>query len=72
MLGNVIMDQIQKARNLPLASAFSVVLTIITMAAILFMLASDKHEQKLKKSTAKEDSGVPEIAVALSSAAAAK
>ena len=72
MLGNVIMDQIQKARNLPLASAFSVVLTIITMAAILFMLASDKHEQKLKKSTAKEDSGVPEIAAALSSAAAAK
>ena len=72
MLGNVIMDQIQKARNLPLASAFSVVLTIITMAAILFMLASDKHEQKLKKATAKEDSGVPEIAVALSSAAAAK
>ena len=60
MLGNVIMDQIQKARNLPLASAFSVVLTGITMAAILFMLASDKREQRLKKSTAKEDSGVPE------------
>ena len=72
MLGNVIMDQIQKARNLPLASAFSVMLTIITMAAILFMLSTDKKDQKLKKSTAKEDSGVPEIATALSNAAAAK
>lgn len=60
MLGNIIMDQIQKARNLPLASAFSVLLTIITMAAILFMLTSDKREQKLKKSVAKEDSGVAE------------
>ena len=48
MLGNIIMDQIQKARNLPLASAFSVLLTIITMAAILFMLTSDKKEQNLK------------------------
>ena len=71
MLGNIIMDQIQKARNLPLASAFSVMLTIVTMAAILFMLASDKKEQKLKKNSGKEDSGVPEIATALSSAAAA-
>lgn len=61
MLGNIIMDQIQKARNLPLASAFSVVLTLVTMAAIIFMLSSNKHEQKLKKSSAKEDSGVAEI-----------
>jgi len=60
MLGNIIMDQIQKARNLPLASAFSVLLTIITMGAILFMLTSDKRDQKLKKSVAKEDSGVAE------------
>ena len=72
MLGNVIMDQIQKARNLPLASAFSVVLTVITMIAILFMLASDKNEQKMKKSSSKEDSGVPEIAAKISDAVAAK
>ena len=49
MLGNIIMDQIQKARNIPLASAFSVLLTIITMAAILFMLASEKREKNLNK-----------------------
>ena len=64
MLGNIIMDQIQKARNIPLASAFSVVLTIITMVAILFMLSSDKKEQNLKKSSGKEDSGVPEKTIA--------
>ena len=60
MLGNIIMDQIQKARNLPLASAFSVVLTLITMVAILFMITSNKKEQNLKKSSGKEDSGVPD------------
>ena len=49
MLGNIIMDQIQKARNLPLASAFSVVLTFVSMAAILFMISSDKKEASLKK-----------------------
>lgn len=49
MLGNIIMDQIQKARNLPLASAFSVVLTAVSMAAILLMISSDKHEESLKK-----------------------
>ena len=49
MLGNIIMDQIQKARNLPLASAFSVVLTVVSMATILFMISSDKKEANLKK-----------------------
>ena len=72
MLGNIIMDQIQKARNLPLASAFSVLLTIITMGAILFMLTSDKKEQKLKKSVAKEDTGVTERTVTVSTDAAAE
>ncbi|MCQ2575579.1 MAG: ABC transporter permease [Treponema sp.] len=70
MLGNIIMDQIQKARNLPLASAFSVVLTIVTMFAILFMLASDKKDQMLKKVSKKEDSGVPEKTTVTAPAAA--
>lgn len=49
MLGNVIMDQITKARNLPVASAFSVLLTVVSMAAILYMVTSDRKEAKLKK-----------------------
>lgn len=62
MLGNIIMDQINKARNLPLASAFSVVLTVVSMAAILFMIASNKHDEKLNTVSTKEDSGVNDAA----------
>ena len=43
------MDQINKARNLPLASAFSVVLTAVSMAAILFMLSDDRQKAWQKK-----------------------
>ncbi len=53
MLGNIIMDQITKARNLPLASAFSVILTAVSMAAILIMLSSDKKEAKSNDSSPK-------------------
>ena len=53
MLGNIIMDQINKARNLPLASAFSVVLTVVSMAAIIFMLSNDRQEAYQKKRNAK-------------------
>ncbi len=49
MLGNIIMDQITKAKNLPLASSFSVVLTVVSMGAILLMISSDKKEADLKK-----------------------
>ncbi|GHT85233.1 spermidine/putrescine ABC transporter permease [Spirochaetia bacterium] len=38
MLGNVIADQLTKARNWPLASAISMVLTVITTAGVLVML----------------------------------
>ncbi len=48
MLGNIIVDQVQKVRNWPLASAFSLVITIISMVAILWMLASNKKEANLK------------------------
>ncbi len=58
MLGNIIMDQINKARNLPLASAFSVLLTVVSMLAILGMLISERQDAKLKKSTAREETGV--------------
>lgn len=51
MLGNIIMDQITKARNLPLASAFSVILTVVSMVAILLMLSNDKKDAKLKENT---------------------
>lgn len=60
MLGNIIMDQINKARNLPLASAFSVLLTAVSMIAILGMFISEQQDAKMKKSTAREETGVSE------------
>jgi spermidine/putrescine transport system permease protein len=38
MLGNVIADQLTKSRNWPLASAVSVILTIITTAGVVVMM----------------------------------
>lgn len=69
MLGNIIVDQVQKVRNWPLASAFSMVITIISMAGVLLMLSSNKKDAKLKKSSAKEDpmaaGNSPSIALAM-------
>ncbi len=55
MLGNIIVDQVQKTRNWPLASAFSMVLTLLSMAGILWMMYSNKKEAELKKISTKED-----------------
>lgn len=66
MLGNIIVDQVQKVRNWPLASAFSMLITIISMLAILWMLASNRKDANLKKSSNKEDSGVEEPSLATS------
>ncbi len=49
MLGNIIVDQVQKVRNWPLASAFSMVITIVSMGAILWMLSSSKKDDQLNK-----------------------
>ncbi len=49
MIGNIIVDQVQKTRNWPLASAFSMILTLISMAGILWMLWSNKKDSALKK-----------------------
>lgn len=55
MLGNIIVDQVQKVRNWPLASSFSLVITVISVAAILWMFTSNKKEESLKKNSSKED-----------------
>ncbi|WP_303922037.1 ABC transporter permease [Treponema berlinense] len=55
MIGNIIVDQVQKTRNWPLASAFSMVLTLLSMAGILWMLYANRKEAELKKISAKED-----------------
>lgn len=55
MLGTLVVDQVQKVRNWPLASAFSVMITLLSMLAILWMLVSNKQEADLKKVSTKED-----------------
>ncbi|MDR2552916.1 MAG: ABC transporter permease [Treponema sp.] len=46
MLGNVIADQLTKARNWPLSSAISLVLTVITTAGVVMMMTLQKREAK--------------------------
>lgn len=56
MIGNFIVDRVQKVRNWPLAAAFSVLITVISMIAILWMLYTNRQEASLKKNSAKEES----------------
>lgn len=65
MLGNIIVDQVQKVRNWPLASAFSMIITLISMLAILWMLTSNKKEASLKKSSNKEELDFPSLSESL-------
>ena len=57
MIGNVIVDQVQKTRNWPLAAAFSLVITLISIAGILWVSFANMREARLKKSAsgAKEE-----------------
>lgn len=44
MLGNVIADQLTKTRNWPLASSISMVITVVTTAGVMIMLALQKRD----------------------------
>jgi spermidine/putrescine transport system permease protein len=48
MLGNVIADQLTKSRNWPLASAISMVLTLLTTAGVMIMLNLQRSELRLE------------------------
>lgn len=49
MVGNIVVDQVQKTRNWPLASAFSVILTLLSMIAILWMLSKGRKSEGNKE-----------------------
>ncbi len=49
MIGKIIVDQVTRARNWPLASAFSLVITVISLAGVLLMLYSGKKDAELNK-----------------------
>ena len=48
MIGNLIVDQVNKTRNWPLAAAFSMIITVLSTAAVLWMLGSIKKDAALK------------------------
>ena len=61
MLGNIIVDQVQKTRNWPLAAAFSMVITLVSIAGILWISRANKRDAKLKATTEKEENYTAKI-----------
>ena len=51
MIGNVIVDQVTKVRNWPLASAFSLVITVFSTAGVLWMIGTSARESARKKTS---------------------
>ncbi|MFA5698442.1 MAG: ABC transporter permease [Sphaerochaeta sp.] len=49
MIGNIIVDQVSKTRNWPLASAFSMILTVASLIGVFWMLASAQKEAAANK-----------------------
>lgn len=58
MLGNIIVDQVQKTRNWPLAAAFSMVITFVSVIGILWISRANKSDAKLKSVSTKEENYV--------------
>ena len=54
MIGNLIVDQVNKTRNWPLAAAFSMIITVLSTAAVLWMLASVRKDASLKNGSKTE------------------
>ncbi|MGL4981888.1 MAG: ABC transporter permease [Treponemataceae bacterium] len=46
MIGNIIVDQVQRVRNWPLASAFSMLISIVSTAGVLWMISFSKKASK--------------------------
>jgi spermidine/putrescine transport system permease protein len=49
MIGNVIVDQVTKVRNWPLASAFSMVITVVSTVGVLWMMGTSAREAARNK-----------------------
>jgi spermidine/putrescine transport system permease protein len=49
MIGNIIVDQVTKTRNWPLAAAFSLIITAVSTFGVLWMLVSTRKERRRMK-----------------------
>ncbi len=55
MLGNIIVDQVQRTRNWPLAAAFSMVITLVSIAGIIWITKSNGTGVKSAKNAVREE-----------------
>jgi spermidine/putrescine transport system permease protein len=55
LLGNLIVDQVNKTRNWPFAAALSVLLTLISTALVLYVFVNDKGVSSRRKKGAKRE-----------------
>ncbi len=53
MIGNIIVDQVNKTRNWPLAAAFALILTLVSTIGVLWMMLAGKKDT-IEKNTKKE------------------
>ncbi len=51
MVGNIIVDQVTKTRNWPLASAFSLLITLVSTVGVVWMLVSSAGERARLKTS---------------------
>ncbi len=59
MIGNVIVDQVTKVRNWPLASAFSMIITVASTAGVLWMMGTSAREAaRAKAAHGKQEAAV--------------
>ena len=59
MIGNIIVDQVTKLRNWPLASSFSMVITVVSTAGVLWMMGTSAREAaRTKAANVKQENAV--------------
>ncbi len=59
MIGNIIVDQVTKVRNWPLASAFSMIITVLSTIGVFWMMGTSAREAaKFKAAQVKSETGV--------------
>lgn len=57
MIGNVIVDQVTKVRNWPLASAFSMLITVVSTVGVLWMMGTSAREAARNKGVTGKQEG---------------
>jgi spermidine/putrescine transport system permease protein len=56
MIGNIVVDQVTKVRNWPLASAFSMVITVVSTIGVFWMMGTSAREAaRTKAAPAKQE-----------------